>query len=196
MDTIIEIYGKKSEQLYNFIYDYNELLHINLLYLENKIEFSLLNKPNININKIIELNKLGFLVLEGQNALYEESKQQKSYIEGIIDIKYINNLIKFMNNKNVYLYISNNKLGWFNTKPNILFNNFPKLPYNISINIQNNKYNYKSLDTYYNEKLLLFKKFPKIINLLKETIYIRIASINYNIYSIEDLLIEFLKIDI
>lgn len=196
MDTIIEIYGKKSEQLYNFIYDYNELLHINLLYLENKIEFSLLNKPNININKIIELNKLGFLVLEGQNALYDKLNQQKSYIEGIIDIKYLNNLIKFMNNKNVYLYISNNKLGWFNTKPNILFNNFPKLPYNISINIQNNKYNYKSLDTYCNEKLLLFKKFPKIINSLKETIYIRIVSINYNIYSIEDLLIEFLKIDI
>ncbi len=55
-----------------------------------------------------------------------------------------------------------------------------------------NKYNYESLDTYCNEKLLLFKKFPKIINLLKETIYIRIHTCNSNIYSIEDLLIYFL----
>ena len=155
MENIIEIYGKNSEQIYNFIDDYNELLYVNMLYLEDKISFTLFNKPKIDINKLVQLNKLGFLVLEGN----------ENYIDGILESKYMNDFIKFMDNK-VNIYISSNKFNWF-YKEKILYNTFYKV---------------------FENKILKFKKFPKIIKLLKDTIYIKIAG---NLI-LEDLLIEFL----
>ena len=155
MENIIEIYGKNSEQIYNFIDDYNELLYVNMLYLENKINFTLFNKPKIDIDKLVQLNKLGFLVLE----------RNENYIDGILDYKYMNDFIKFMDNK-VNVYISSSKFNWF-YKEKILYNTFYKV---------------------FENKILKFKKFPKIMKLLKDTIYIKIAGN----FILEDLLIEFL----
>ena len=126
-----------------------------MLYLEDKISFTLFNKPKIDINKLVQLNKLGFLVLEGN----------ENYIDGILESKYMNDFIKFMDNK-VNIYISSNKFNWF-YKEKILYNTFYKV---------------------FENKILKFKKFPKIIKLLKDTIYIKIAG---NLI-LEDLLIEFL----
>ena len=121
MDDIIEEYGiKKPLYVYKLIENFDELLLVNIAFIQGKVKqspnyYGYINSKSIYSAKLININKFGFLTLDGQKSKCEYeiqmdnifcSYEKKSYITGFMNKKYVSKLIKYMNNNTNKSYIS------------------------------------------------------------------------------------------
>jgi hypothetical protein len=227
MEYYINQYGKtNTDVIYNNIDTYKDLIDVNIGFLENKIDDILYHGGPVDdetkplLDKLIMINKNGFMSVEGQPGiiLYDKfinstwkyrgdicgswyvSKKQKSYISGFMEYKYINKFIDFIKQNNNYgCYIISNKKSM--CKKRLLYSSINR-PHVITVE----KKNYEIHDLiisdwhdsgvcWYNyDEIELFDKYPNIINILQQTCYLTIFAYKYgNEYSVEDLLLDFYK---
>ena len=219
MESIIEEFGfKKPLDVYKFVESFDELLLVNIAFLEGRVKqspthFGYVNIHSNYIEKLVKINKLGFLTLEGQKSKckYEipthsifSSFEKKSYITGLMDRKYSNKLIKYMKNSNIKskykFYIVNHTIKYNCFRPRqLIYSTFNNFPVNLTRNKYNkNKYNLFDMEWQYYTNIYncntdenLFIDYPNILKIINKLVYVVITGNDYGLHSVEDLLLNF-----
>jgi hypothetical protein len=170
------------------------------------------------MKSLVKINKAGFLSIEGQPSSHEvkfvehtwkdnEGKtagnwwyanEQKSYICGFMPKEHLEKFIRFMGNKHDYYY----QLVINCTPTQMLFTTFPTSPYNVTRErshkqkgqLSKEKWrlytNIWSIDGDHDPRYS-FDRLRNCYDLLENTLYVTIASKEYNTGSVEELLMEF-----
>lgn len=210
MEQIIQKFGKSDPfKVFESVKTYDDLIKANVAFLQGRVIAAPYHPGPVDeetiplLGNLIKINSMGFVSIEGQPAscvygMYAPKTQlyldveQKSYIIGILQKKYLSDFIDFFKNENFY-YILGDGYG-------IIKNTLPGKAYNVSREKSSRNKNdlndqewylYTNISHYsvsHNENELGFNK-----KILDDTFSIALCSSQYCKNSVENILLKFLK---
>jgi hypothetical protein len=218
IEIIIKMYGKSDPDfVWKSITSYQDLVDVNVAFLNGKLSRTPYHSGPIDketvplLKKLIKINKMGFVSIEGQPAVcsyknittknifgkeigkmfYDE--EQKSYSVGILPLKYLAPLRAFLSKrKDVYYLITDRKktLDYKYPDSNLTRKRFNRDKMLLSVEkwlmYTNATKNIKSV-------LRLFKGIGSMDKIIDSSMLIIISGTEYCSGSVEDIIFDFLK---
>ena len=196
LEEAIETNPDDLDYVYGFVRTYEDLIQVNLAYLDGRMKTTPVGEEIYEetlpfLDKLREINRLGFMSYYGSPVSWDEYGKEKSLIVGILPISCYDSFVEFIQTKvGVYCEIHHIKTG------RRVFTNIPCYPYNLSVHFKNEVTHPLNVHDRFNPKkdfLADYYKFPRIRKILDKCINIQLVGTNYGYGNVEDPLLEYLN---